>query len=74
MIKTIGLISTMLPFLFYTAGLKRTEPGKASVMAFVEPMVATLVSVFVLRQPLSPVGGVGIGLIFLSIVILNGKE
>ena len=70
----IGLISTMLPFLFYTAGLKRTEPGKASVMAFVEPMVATLVSVFVLNQPLSPVGGVGIGLIFFSIVILNGKE
>ncbi len=69
----IGLVSTMLPFLFYTAGLKKTEPGKASVMAFVEPMVATLVGVFILRQPLSLIGGLGIGLIFLSILILNLK-
>lgn len=70
----IGLVSTMLPFLFYTAGLKKTEPGKASVMAFVEPMVATLVSVFIMRQPLSLIGAAGICLIFCSIVLLNLKE
>ena len=70
----IGLVSTMLPFLFYTAGLKKTEPGKASVMAFVEPMVATLVSVLILHQPLSLIGAAGIGLIFCSILLLNLKE
>ena len=70
----IGQLSTMLPFLFYTAGLKKTEPGRASVMAFVEPMVATLVSVFIMHQTLSLIGAAGICLIFCSIVLLNLKE
>ena len=66
----IGLVCTMLPFLFYTAGLKNTPPGKASVMAFVEPMVATLVSVFVMHEPFTITGMIGICMIFSSIVIL----
>lgn len=69
----IGLLSTLTPFCFYTIGLKYTEPGKASVMAFVEPMVATLVGIFVLKQGITFTGIVGILLIFVSIVILNLK-
>ena len=67
----IGLVSTMLPFLFYTNGLRHTDPGKASVMAFVEPMVATLVSIFILHQGFSFSGVIGILLIFVSVIILN---
>lgn len=70
----IGLVSTLTPFCFYTIGLKYTEPGKASVMAFVEPMVATLVSIFVLKQGFTLTGAAGILLIFISIVILNVKR
>lgn len=69
----IGLVSTLTPFCFYTIGLKYTEPGKASVMAFVEPMVATLVGIFILKQGITFTGIAGILLIFLSIVILNLK-
>ena len=70
----IGLVSTLAPFCFYTTGLKYTEPGKASVMAFVEPMVATLIGIFILHQKITITGIVGILLIFISIVILNSKE
>ena len=67
----IGIIATLCPFIFYTEGLKYTEPGKASIMAFVEPMVACLVSFLILHEPMSLTGIVGIILIFLSVVILN---
>lgn len=67
----IGLISTLLPFALYTAGLKRTEPGRASVMAFVEPMVATMVSIFILKEGFSWMGMAGVLAIFISIVLLN---
>ncbi|MDD6798574.1 MAG: EamA family transporter [Clostridia bacterium] len=69
----LGIISTLLPFALYTAGLKYTAPGKASVLAFVEPMVATIAGVAVFNQSLDIAGAAGIILIFLSIVILNTK-
>lgn len=71
----IGMISTLAPFLLYTKGLKTTEPGRASVMAFVEPMVATLISVLILHEPMSVMGVIGVVAIFCSIVLLNvGKK
>lgn len=70
----IGFLSTLLPFLLYTRGLKTTEPGRAAVMAFVEPMVATLISVFILYEPMTVWGVVGVAAIFLSIVLLNVGE
>ena len=37
-------VSTLTPFLLYTKGLQRMETGKASILTFVEPMVAMLLS------------------------------
>lgn len=73
-ILAIGLISTLLPFALYTTGLKTTEPGKASVMAFVEPMVATLVSIFILKEGFRWMEMFGVAAIFVSIVLLNLPE
>lgn len=67
----IALVSTILPYLLYTKGLKHTEPGRASVMAFVEPVVATLTGVLIFSETLTLQGVIGILLIFVSIVILN---
>lgn len=70
----IALISTILPYTLYTLGLKYIEPGKASVMAFSEPVIATLVGVFVFREAMTLGGVVGIVLIFISIIMLNMKK
>lgn len=67
----IGLISTLAPFCLYTIGLSRTSPGKAAVLAFAEPMVATLAGFVFLNQQLTLSEGIGIALIFLSLVLLN---
>lgn len=62
---------TVLPYLIYTVGLTSVEPGKASVMATVEPVVATLVGAAVFCEPLSLVGVMGILLVAASLVLLN---
>ena len=69
-----GFCTAFLPFLFYTLGLKKIEAGKASVMASVEPMVASLVGIFVLREPTDIYSVIGILSILAAIIILNLKE
>lgn len=73
-IMGIGLGSTLVPFLLYTLGLRYTEPSKASVMAFVEPMVATLVGVLVFHERMTLYSLSGVILIFISICLLNFKR
>ena len=69
-----GFFTAFLPFLFYTTGLKKTEAGKASVMASVEPMVASLVGIFVLKEPTDIYSVIGILSILAAIIILNIKD
>lgn len=69
----LAVISTLLPFLLYTKGLSHMEAGKASVMAFVEPMVATLTGILLFGEALNKENIIGIGLIFISLVLLNKK-
>ncbi len=70
----ITLLSTILPYLLYTQGLKYTEPGKASILAFSEPLVATLTGLIIFREKLTAGGIAGMLLIFVSIVILGFKK
>lgn len=67
----LGIVSTFLPFLFYTNGLKEIEAGKASVLAFAEPMVATIAGIVIFGEVLHIQNAIGILLIFLAILFLN---
>ncbi len=67
----LGILSTLLPFLFYTVGLQDIEAGKASVLAFAEPMVAAVVGIVIFGEVLRWKNITGIFLIFLAIVLLN---
>ena len=60
-----------LPYLLYTYGLSGLSNGKASIMASIEPVVATLVGVTVYSEKLSLAGGLGIVLVLSAIVLLN---
>lgn len=68
-----GIISCYLPYLLYTYGLAGVEPGKASVMASLEPAVATVVGAVVFHEKLTVPGAAGIALVLLAIVLLNIK-
>ncbi len=67
----LGILSTLIPFLFYTKGLQNMETGKASIMAFVEPMVATLAGIILFKEKMNIQNVLGILLIFISLVLLN---
>lgn len=67
----LGVIATFMPYIFYTTGLKYVEAGKASVMAFAEPMVAAIAGIIIFNERLYLKNAVGILLIFLAIVLLN---
>ena len=68
-----ALITAVIPFLAYTLGLKRMEAGKAGILATIEPLVATLIGIFVYSEPLTLMSGCGIALILSAVVILNIK-
>ena len=66
-----ALVTAVIPFLAYTLGLRSVEASKAGILATVEPMVATLIGIFVLSEPLTLMSGIGVLLILAAVVILN---
>lgn len=68
------VVSTVLPYLLYTAGLQYVENGKASILASIEPVVATLIGIFLFRETLTWMGLTGMALVLLSIFICNRKQ
>ena len=68
-----GLVvcSTVLPYILYTGGLSRVEPGKASIMASLEPVVAALAGVILFSEPMNGLTAAGILLVLAGVVILR---
>ena len=68
----VGLAAfpTVGALLLYTSGLKRIPAGVASITATLEPVVATLVAVFLLNESLAPWQVVGGILILAGILLL----
>lgn len=69
-----ALVSTVLPYFVYTWGLQYVENGTASILASVEPVVATIIGVVLFGESLSGMELIGIVLVLASIVICNGKN
>lgn len=71
----LALLITVAPYLLYTAGLENTSPGKASVMASVEPVMATVVGILLFKEKPDIFGIVGIVMVIASVAMLNmGKN
>ena len=69
----LGIFMTATPFVCYSRGLRDIEPGRASIIAFVEPFAAAVVGFIIYNEMLTPLKILGMALIFLSLVILNLK-
>lgn len=68
-----ALITAVIPFLFYTLGLRTVEASKAGILATLEPMVATIVGITCFSEALTLLSGTGIALILAAAVVLNRK-
>ena len=64
-----ALICTLMPYLFYTKGLTILENSTAAVVVAIEPVVATLISVLILHEPMTLLEGAGIIMVLIAIVL-----
>lgn len=73
MIYTVcyGMITTVLPYILYTSGLRYVENGKASIMATIEPVVATILGILVYQESMTFMNGVGVLLVLTAILLLE---
>ena len=69
-----GAVTCYLPYLLYTYGLTGLETGKASILASVEPVVATLIGILVYHESMSLLSALGVVLVLSAVVLLNGKR
>ena len=74
LVPLAALISAVVPYLAYTLGLKTVEAGKASIIATIEPVVATIVGMLLYKESLSLLAALGIALVLGAIIILNTKK
>ena len=67
----IALVSTALPYFFYTWGLARMEAGRAAILVAVEPLVGALIGIFAFGEDHGILKLLGIFLILAAVVLLN---
>lgn len=70
-----AVLSCVLPYITYTVGLKYVKPSTASIVASIEPVVATITGTIVFKEAVPfPFGYLGIALVIISIVLINIKS
>jgi len=66
-----GIVSTVLPYICYTLGLKNVENGKASIIASIEPVTATVLGIIIFSEPVTLTGILGVILVIVALAICN---
>lgn len=67
----LTVFSTAAPYILYTWGLARIEPGRASILASVEPVVAALAGVAAFGEPMGALTALGILCVLAGVYILR---
>lgn len=70
----LGFLPTALAYYLYTMGLSMIESGRASIAATIEPLVATLLGVFVFSEVLTAFQVVGMLLVLAAVVLIQFKN
>ncbi|PYX62010.1 MAG: hypothetical protein DMG74_21850 [Acidobacteria bacterium] len=66
-----SLISVLVPFSFYFAGLQHLEPTRAIVASCLEPVFSIIIAAIVLGEILRPLQTLGIIIVLVAIVIVQ---
>lgn len=70
-VLAFALVSTVIPYIVYTIGLKEVENGFASIIASIEPVIATINGILWFREKLRVGVIIGIVLVLTGIIISN---
>lgn len=68
---SMAVLNTVIPYLLYTSGLSGVPTTVAPIIANVEPVVATIISVAVYKEAFEIWHFIGIILVLLSVLVLN---
>lgn len=74
LILGLGFFPTALAYMLYTTGLSLIESGRASITAMIEPVVATLLGVFIFNELLTVYQILGILLVLTAVVLIQLKK
>lgn len=66
----LAVVPTLLPYLLYIAGLRHLPSGTASMLASIEPVVATILGFILLGEAMTIDQGAGIAAIVVAALIL----
>ena len=66
----VVIVATVLPYIFYTRGLEGVESGRASIITNIEPVVETLVGIFVFHEALTIWTVLGVSCVFGCVILL----
>src|SRR5699024_9524162 len=67
----LGFLPTAFAYIIYTYGLEQTEASSASLLTTVEPVVATLIGVFVFHEAFSLFLFLGMCSRILAVILLH---
>lgn len=70
----LAVVSTVLPYILYTEGLKNISATKASIIAFIEPVTATVTGALVFGEPITLVIIAGMLLVLTSIIKISANN
>lgn len=70
-VASIGLFSTVMPIVFFFAGMRRLGAGDASTLSTFEPVVTLLLAYLFLGETLGPMQAFGAALVIVAVVLLT---
>ena len=66
-----GVVSCFIPYMLYTYGLTGLENSRASILASIEPVIATLAGVLIYHERMTPSVLAGVILVLSAVVLIN---
>ncbi len=70
-LAVFSMVSVLIPFSFYFAGLQHLEPTKAIVASCLEPVFTILIAAVTLKEVVRPLQALGVGMVLGAIVVVQ---
>lgn len=70
----VGVLCCALPYHLYTTGLRDAEPGRAAILATIEPFVAAGLGILLFHEAVTPWKLLGMAAILGAVILLNAKN
>nr|WP_163970890.1 EamA family transporter [Oceanobacillus halotolerans] len=67
----LGFLPTAFAYIIYTIGLNQTEASKASILTTIEPVVATLIGIFIFQETFTFIQMIGMACIIGAVILIQ---